>query len=264
MWGRGVSWTFTTPFPGAFAAASNAEDAVVIPPARAASDSRLLSDAVADLSGVSVGDQVQGEVNTNSVHGGYSESVFVTSHAVKALAEGLRDPRGFVNFCTSEWDRLLLLGDHLQILGPLGVGLERASLLDVLPTRVRSRFLQQGQHADLAKKNVDFEILHLRHVAERANVQPVLLKGAAYLACGARCGWGRVTRDVDILVAENQIDDLVSEMCKAGYSRDAELSDRHVAYYKKWLHEVPAMKHSYRRFEVDLHFRLLLTCYFCH
>ena len=245
---------------GAFVATSNTEDLVVIPSTQAASASSPLSDAVAGQSCVSVGDQVQGEFSANSIHGGYSESVSVTWHTVKALAEGLRDPRGFANVGMSEWDRLLLLGEHLQILGPLGVGLERASLLDVLPTRVRSRFLQQGQQAALAKKNVEFEILHLRHVAERANVQPVLLKGAAYLACGARCGWGRVTRDVDILVAENEIDGLVSEMCKAGYSRDAELSDRHVAYYKKWLHEVPAMKHSYRRFEVDLHFRLLPKC----
>ena len=245
---------------GAFAAARNTAESVVIPSTQAINVVTPLSDAVAGNSCGSAGDQVHGEVTANSINGGHSESVLITSHAVKALAEGLRDPRGLVNFSMSEWDRLLLLGDHLQILGPLGAAVERASLLDVLAAPVRSRLLQQTQHADLAKRNVDFELLHLRYVAERVKVQPVLLKGAAYLASGVRCGWGRVTRDVDILVAENEIDRLVSEMCKAGYSRDSELSDRHVAYYKKWLHEVPAMKHSYRRFEVDLHFRLLPKC----
>ncbi len=223
---------------------------------------RPLSNHPSGLASAKGGNEIACRTVDNALHnqvGDVSLGVDIEDK-VKQISGWLQSPQQFATMTEAEWDWVLLLANHLQVLGHLSVALLSVHSRRSIPKRVVQRLDQQIQVAEFTKRNVDFELLHLREIARQVEVAPVLLKGAAYLATGAKCGLGRTTRDVDILVPEESLDKFLAALSASGYSKDPDLTDKHAAYYRKWLHEVPPMLHSYRKFEVDIHFRLLPKC----
>ncbi|MDB4540222.1 nucleotidyltransferase family protein [bacterium] len=168
--------------------------------------------------------------------------------------------RGNVDLTTltlRDWDTLLLLASHLELGSQLATSILRTANLQSLPPEVSRTLDHALQAVTFNHKLHTFELKFLKRIAKASNTQPILLKGAAYLACKHAWAAGRKTNDVDLLLASKSLDGFEVALKSEGYEADDELSPSDRRYYRKWLHELPPYKHSYRKLEVDVHFRLL-------
>lgn len=108
------------------------------------------------------------------------------------------------------------------------------------------------------RRMLEFETGRIRRALLGTGIEPVILKGSAYVAKGLRAGCGRRVSDIDILVPEvylTKVEDLLSH---AGWQPEATTTSNYdQQYYRKWMHELPPMRHSKRRTIVDVHHRLL-------
>jgi hypothetical protein len=108
------------------------------------------------------------------------------------------------------------------------------------------------------KRMLTFEAERIERALKGSGIKPVLLKGAAYVARGLRAGQGRRVSDIDILVEERHLAETEMLLREAGWVGEAATAGEYdQAYYRRWMHELPPMRHKRRRTLVDVHHRLL-------
>lgn len=91
-----------------------------------------------------------------------------------------------------------------------------------------------------------------------SGIAPILLKGGAYVAVGSKAAKGRRVSDIDIMVSEEQLDQTEGLLRAAGWEFDETTNnDYDIAYYRKYMHELPPLRHNKRQTVVDVHHRLL-------
>ena len=84
----------------------------------------------------------------------------------------------------------------------------------------------------------------------------VLLKGAAYAAAKLPAARGRVFSDVDILVPKQALAKAESLLTLHGWMTTEE-SEYNQRYYRRWMHELPPMRHLQRGTVLDVHHTIL-------
>jgi hypothetical protein len=95
-----------------------------------------------------------------------------------------------------------------------------------------------------------------RRALDPAGVRFVLMKGAAYAAAGLACAAGRQIGDLDIMVAEGDLDAAEAALIAAGWEWvKADAYDDH--YYRTWMHELPPLIHKDRDRMIDVHHDIL-------
>ncbi len=108
------------------------------------------------------------------------------------------------------------------------------------------------------RRMLEFEAGRIRRALLGSGIEPVILKGSAYVAKGLRAGRGRRVSDIDILVPEVYITKVEELLTVAGWQPELTTASNYdQQYYRKWMHELPPMRHSKRRTLVDVHHRLL-------
>ena len=177
--------------------------------------------------------------------------------ARQQLTSILRGKLDWTSLTLPEWDTLLLLACHFELASQLATSMQRRDKSPSLPFEVRATLDHALQAVAFNRKLHNFELRFLDRIAKTSDTQPILLKGAAYLACKHPWSEGRKTNDVDLLLSEGSLDRFEHALQSEGYQADDEMSASDRRYYRKWLHELPPYKHSYRKLEVDVHFRLL-------
>ncbi|QDV14244.1 hypothetical protein CA51_41410 [Rosistilla oblonga] len=175
---------------------------------------------------------------------------------LRMLVDALHDPDSVVGLTLKQWDQLVLIASHTELLPRIARQLSGDGLAS-LPDVVRRVLIRENQCEDLVRKSIEFELLHLQQLLPAVCNRIVLLKGAAYIAADLPWARGRITNDLDLLVPENSLASVEKVLADAGYSASYELSEADVRYYRRWLHETPPVSHPYRRIELDVHFRLL-------
>lgn len=176
---------------------------------------------------------------------------------LSTLIEGLRNPDCLRTLELSEWDRLVPLAVHLELLPQIARRVSERPWWSSLSTRVRQRLSQEIQASDFNETCIRFELRQLQRILSPVCDRLVLLKGAAYMQAGFVWAAGRRTSDVDLLVPESSLPEIESALADEGYRKNDDLSAKDDRYYRRWLHEIPPMQHEHRRVEVDVHFRLL-------
>ena len=188
------------------------------------------------------------QTNTNAAH---FDSV---RHQLIAI---LRGELNWMSLTLPEWDALLLHACHFDLASQLATTIQRCNNSLHAPVEAKPTLDHALQAVAFNHKLHKFELRFLKRIAEASHTRPILLKGAAYLACNHLWADGRKTNDVDLLLAANSLHRFEDALQQEDYEPDAELSASDRRYYRKWLHELPPYKHLYRKLEVDVHFRLL-------
>lgn len=172
-----------------------------------------------------------------------------------ALAGLLRDPQQLATLDLPSWDMLIRLARCANVLGLLAITAEQLPA-DALPPCCRPHIAAGRALAVRQARAVRWEIECLRKALDTIGVPLVLLKGAAYLAAGLPFAHGRFFADVDILVPRARINDVESALMRHGW-----VTTHHDAYdqryYRRWMHELPPMRHMRRGTVVDVHHRIL-------
>jgi len=108
------------------------------------------------------------------------------------------------------------------------------------------------------RRMLTFETNRIKRALMGTAIQPILLKGSAYVAEHLLAGVGRRVSDIDILVPEDQLAETEKMLRQAGWHSEESTSGAYdQQYYRRWMHELPPLRHVTRRTLIDVHHRLL-------
>lgn len=172
------------------------------------------------------------------------------------IVSALLRAHGLPELSMMEWDLLIRQGRSANLLARLAHKLVQDGLIEAVPLAPRQHLtsaLQMAQRQDIALR---WEIACICKALADTEVKLVLLKGAAYVMAGLELAHGRTFSDVDILVPKNKLDHTESELMIHGWH-----GSHHDAYdqryYRRWMHEIPPMRHIRRGTTIDVHHTIL-------
>lgn len=160
----------------------------------------------------------------------------------------------------TEWSLLIRQARAANLLAYLADTLARAGLLEQLPEPPKRHLQSALKLVQRQRQSVLWEIERLEEALSPLEQPFVLLKGAAYIAADLPVATGRLLSDIDILVAEQELNHAEQLLAMNGWhgARHHPYDDR---YYRTWMHELPPLLHLKRQSLLDVHHRILpRTC----
>lgn len=155
-------------------------------------------------------------------------------------------------FSVSEWETLLWQARTTRLSGCVWYWLSRNGLLDSIPEPVERRLRASFVEAEHHRRALLWETDRMHRAFDGTDVSFILLKGAAYAAQGLDLAYGRPAGDIDILVPQEVI--LTAERILVSHGWEHVIDNKYdQQYYRRWMHELPPLRHSIRETELDLH-----------
>jgi hypothetical protein len=152
----------------------------------------------------------------------------------------------------SEWETVLGQARQARLLGRLARHYADRNWLPAVPEGPRQYLEGALRLVDRQHHEVRWEVDCIRRALKHVHAPVVLLKGAAYFMAGLPPRHGRLFSDIDIMVERERLPEVEGALFRAGWiseERDA-YNER---YYRKWMHEIPPMKHVQRSTVIDVH-----------
>jgi Uncharacterised nucleotidyltransferase len=171
------------------------------------------------------------------------------------ILQVLLSPQRVDGLTPAQWDLLIRQARRANLIARLATLLEPrlADLPEAPRQHLRSALLIAHRQGIATRWEADC----IRAALAPLGVQPILLKGAAYLLADLPAARGRLFGDVDLLVPKARIDAVEAALVDAGWAFDAELGDYDQRYYRQWMHEIPPLRHQQRDTALDLHHTIL-------
>lgn len=149
-------------------------------------------------------------------------------------------------------DAALRLLARASLLASVGRRLEAMGEIESLPQSLRDRFEGAFRVADEHERRLRWAVRQVRLALSGFDGPLALLKGGAYLLAGLPNAPGRLVSDLDILVAEEDLDRVEQLLLAAGFQAQKS-EDYDQAYYRQWMHELPPLSHPIHAVTVDVH-----------
>lgn len=164
----------------------------------------------------------------------------------------LKNPGHSVGLSVFEWDITIRQARRAGLLPRLAVLVRNTGCWQDLPPAVAAHLqsaLEEQQHLRQATR---FEINCLLDAFEGGDYPVVLLKGAAYEAGSFPPSAYRLFNDIDVLVPHEFIEKAELSLMTHGWAH-IPIDEYDDNYYRRWMHEIPPMRHLTRHSVVDLH-----------
>ncbi|NJN14484.1 MAG: nucleotidyltransferase family protein [Planctomycetes bacterium] len=154
------------------------------------------------------------------------------------------------------WDLLLRQLRRTRLHPRLAVQLHEAGLVDSLPPEVRPHIEAGCVMAEAQERSTRWEVDRIGAALRDVDAAVVLLKGAAYVMAALPLARGRLTSDVDFMVAKPRLDEVEAALLAHGWeAMKVDAYDQQ--YYRRWMHELPPLCHARRETVVDVHHTIL-------
>jgi hypothetical protein len=168
----------------------------------------------------------------------------------------LRDPAALPGLSLPQWETLIRQGRRTNLLPRMALVVDALGLLPQVPAAPRAhleaaRTLAQAQ-ADAVRR----EVAYIDRALAATAVPIVLLKGAAYLIAGLAAARGRVFSDIDILVPRGALANVEATLLLHGW-HTIKTTAYDQRYYRRWMHELPPLRHISRQTVLDVHHAIL-------
>ncbi|SFC73287.1 Uncharacterised nucleotidyltransferase [Polaromonas sp. OV174] len=172
------------------------------------------------------------------------------------IVTALLTPQALSHLSALEWDLLVRQGRSSNLLARLAHELTQNCLINAVPLSPRNHLISALQMAKRQEIALRWEVECITRALVNADVKVVLLKGAAYVLAGLPASHGRTFVDVDIMVPKSGLGRTESELMIHGWQ-----GSHHDAYdqryYRRWMHEIPPMRHVRRGTTIDVHHTIL-------
>ncbi len=165
-------------------------------------------------------------------------------------------PHKLLELKLDEWDLLIRQARVSNLLARIGYLLAQSDLLGQTPEAPRCHLLAAMLVAEKQKLAIEWEIQCIQESIAHTGLPVVLLKGAAYVANDLPPCMGRLFSDVDILVAKAEIHRAEQALKLHGWMAE-KLTPYDQRYYRKWMHELPPLRHMERKTVIDVHHTIL-------
>ena len=176
----------------------------------------------------------------------------VPAHPPCVLLEALRAPQALAAWPLERWDVLVRQARGASLIGRLAAVLEDLGLMARVPAAPRAHLEAAAVMASAQEEEIRREVAHLRKALAAPALDVVLLKGAAYVLAGLHAGRGRFMSDIDIMVPGEALARVEAALLMHGWA-----GSHHDAYdqryYRRWMHELPPMRHVKRQTVLDVH-----------
>ncbi len=152
-------------------------------------------------------------------------------------------------------DRITLIryADANHILGQMA-----SAVIPEKDSRLEDIFRNARLRAEHDHRMLQFEMNRLEHALVGTGIEPIILKGGAYVALGRKASKGRRVSDLDILVSEDELEEVEARLKLAGWAADEATDNPYdQAYYRHHMHELPPLRHQKRGTVIDVHHLLL-------
>lgn len=168
------------------------------------------------------------------------------------MLSALRHPEQAPALTAAQWSLVVPLARQSGLLARLCMALEAAGVLDRIADGPRRHLEAARLVADRHRHDLLIEIRRIAETLAPLGVPVVLLKGAAYAAAALPPASGRTFSDIDLMVPRHALRHAESALMLAGWvAAKADPYDR--AYYRRWMHQLPPMRHLRRLTVIDLH-----------
>ena len=154
------------------------------------------------------------------------------------------------------WQLLISQARRANLLSRIAVFLQDASLLVQLPEKPRQHFINAIYLADANARSARWEVIQIHKVLRSAQINFVLLKGAAYIFSENDAAKGRLFTDTDIMVAKIDLDLAETTLLQNGWFGDC-FDIYKQRYYREWMHEIPPLQHLQRQTTLDVHHTII-------
>jgi hypothetical protein len=175
---------------------------------------------------------------------------------VNLLLSVLRRPSSAPELAEMEWDLLLRIARSEGLLARLCVQFEDNGSFKLLPVKVQQHLAAASVIASDNERMIVWEVDRIEHALGNLNIPVILLKGAAYVKADLPPAKGRLASDVDILVPSSALDKVELALMAEGWE-STKLMPYAQKYYRKWMHELPPLRHIIRQTVVDVHHTIL-------
>lgn len=163
------------------------------------------------------------------------------------------DPAAALSYEGNEWYQLVSQARALKLLPYLKLQFEREGIWERIPSGPRLHINSAWILSNSIFHASRWELEKL--TTELKEIRWLPLKGAVYSLLDLPHSRYRLTGDVDVLVARNDVDRAEMLLKIQGW-RSEPLDDYDSRYYRHWSHEVPPMMHPLRGTVLDLHHNL--------
>lgn len=172
------------------------------------------------------------------------------------LACTLRTPESSLRFSVDEWDNLVRQARAAGLLAQLSWRFHQHNLTDSIPPYARWHFNAAETLSRKQQTAVRWELQKLSSALSELGCPLIMLKGAAYVAADLPASAGRMFNDIDILIPREHLPRAESLLMLAGWHATG-LSEYDKRYYRRWMHEIPPLKHAERETVIDVHHAIL-------
>jgi len=164
----------------------------------------------------------------------------------------VRDPSSARHLDPPAWDRLLPQLRRLHLHARVATDLIRSGIDASLPPPVREHMRAGQRVAAAQERSIRWEVDRIAAALDGVGSDLLLLKGAAYLLAGLPNARGRLTADVDIMVERARLPEVESALRAHGWQA-VHRDEYDQGYYRRWMHELPPLRHAERDTVVDVH-----------
>lgn len=151
---------------------------------------------------------------------------------------------------------VLRIARNEGVLASLAVQLNRTDSFERLPVKVREHLTAARAISTDHERMIRWEVDRIQHALLGLDVPLILLKGAAYVLMELPFAKGRLVSDVDIMVPRKSLSLVEIALMQEGWE-SLKLDAYDQSYYRKWMHELPPMRHALRYTIVDVHHAIL-------
>jgi hypothetical protein len=172
------------------------------------------------------------------------------------VAATFQQPERVRQFDPASWDLLIRQARRANLLARLAWMLKSHGLWGAVLPAARPHLESAWAFSQRQRIAVQWEIECIGEAIRSTGIPLILLKGAGYVALNLPAAAGRLVSDVDILVPRDMITNVESALMIHGWH-----TIHHDAYdqryYRRWMHEIPPMRHLRRGTVIDVHHALL-------
>ena len=170
------------------------------------------------------------------------------------LQEVLCDPSAALR--VHDWETLLYQARVEKLHARLALSLDQQGLLNRVAEPARRHLCAYRTVSEAHDRAVRWEVDRIAAAVRDLDTPVVLLKGAAYLLSGLPVARGRLTEDVDVLVPKAQLGAVEAALRAHGWA-PVKIDPYSQMYYRRWMQELPPLRHRRRLATVDVHHTIL-------
>ena len=156
----------------------------------------------------------------------------------------LRSPETARELSCREWEDVLWQARVTRLGGRLWHQLRNQAL----PPAVRRRLSAAFVEGEYERRQMLWEIDRLQAIL----ADFIVLKGGAYAAAGFDLALGRPAGDLDIMVPFEWLGETERKLLERGWEHVI-IDEYDQRYYRRWMHELPPLRHRERATDLDLH-----------